>query len=43
MVMGDGLDYFFSYSDLLVYILMLKDKLRILAYKEFIDKNKFFF
>lgn len=43
MVMGDGLDYFLSYSDLLVYILMLKDKLRILVYKEFIDKNKFFF
>lgn len=43
MVMGDGLDYFSSYSDLLVYILMLKDKLRILVYKEFIDKNKFFF
>lgn len=43
MVMGDGLDYFLSYSDLLVYILMLKDKLCILVYKEFIDKNKFFF
>ena len=43
MATGDGSDYFSSYSDLSVHTLMLKDKPRTLAYKEFIDKNKFLF
>lgn len=43
MAAGDGSDYFSSYSDLSVHTLMLKDKPRTLAYKEFIDKNKFLF
>lgn len=43
MATGDGSDYFSSYSDLSVHTLMLRDKPRTLAYKEFIDKNKFLF
>lgn len=39
----EGSDYFSSYGDFSVHTLMLKDKPRTLAYKEFIEKNKFLF
>ncbi|XP_062569417.1 uncharacterized protein LOC134231473 [Saccostrea cucullata] len=43
MAAGEGSDYFKSYGDLSVHTLMLKDKPRTLAYKEFIEKNQFLF
>lgn len=43
MATENSTDYFSSYDNLSVHTLMLKDKPRTLAYKEFIEKNQFLF